>query len=76
VITTVVEFGCFVQLPAVGIDGLLHLTALEDYQLARDGGRWLGRRGGAELAPGGRLRVVVTAVKPVEGMVDLELVTD
>jgi ribonuclease R len=76
VITTVVEFGCFVQLPAVGIDGLLHLTALEDYQLARDGARWLGRRGGAELAPGGRLRVVVTAVKPVEGMVDLELVTD
>ncbi len=76
VITTVVEFGCFVQLPAVGIDGLLHLTALEDYQLARDGARWLGRRGGEQLAPGGRLRVVVTAVKPVEGMVDLELVTD
>jgi ribonuclease R len=76
VITTVVEFGCFVQLPAVGIDGLLHLTALEDYQLARDGGRWLGRRGGPQLAPGGRLRVVVTAVKPVEGMVDLELVAN
>ena len=25
-ITTVVEFGCFVQLLGVGVDGLLHLT--------------------------------------------------
>ena len=77
-ITTVTEFGCFVQLLALGIDGLLALTALrdDDYQMARDGGQWIGRRSSRRLAPGGRLRVVVAAVKPVEGLIDLELASD
>jgi ribonuclease R len=74
-VTTVVEFGCFVQLLGVGADGLLHLSALtdDDYAMTRDGGQWRGRRTGRSLAPGTRLRVLVTAVNPVEGMVDLEL---
>jgi ribonuclease R len=77
-ITTVTEFGCFVQLLALGIDGLLALAALRDdeYQMARDGGQWIGRRSSRRLAPGGRLRVVVAAVKPVEGLIDLELASD
>jgi ribonuclease R len=74
-ITTVTEFGCFVQLLALGVDGLLALAALRDdnYQMARDGGQWLGQRNKRRLAPGVRLRVVVAAVKPVEGLIDLEL---
>jgi len=74
-VTTVVEFGCFVQLLEVGADGLLHLTALrdDDYAMTRDGGQWQGRRTGRKFSPGMRVRVTVTAVNPVEGMVDLEL---
>ena len=78
-ITTVVEFGCFVQLLACGVDGLLpwrhcatmtirwHATAASGIGTAQ-------RAGG--LAPGTRLRVVVAAVNPVEGLIDLELATD
>jgi ribonuclease R len=77
-ITTVTEFGCFVQLLALGVDGLLALASLrdDDYQMARDGGQWLGQRSKRRLAPGVRLRVVVAAVKPVEGLIDLELAAD
>ena len=77
-ITTVVEFGCFVQLLALGVDGLLPLASLRDdnYQMARDGGQWLGQQHKRRLAPGVRLRVVVAAVKPVEGLIDLELAAD
>jgi ribonuclease R len=77
-ITTVTEFGCFVQLLALGIDGLLAIAALrdDDYVMARDGGQWIGQRSKRRLAPGARLRVVVAAVKPVEGMIDLGLAAD
>jgi ribonuclease R len=77
-ITTVMEFGCFVQLLEVGADGLLPLAALrdDDYHMARDGGQWLGQHTGRRLAPGVRLRVIVAAVKPVEGQIDLELAAD
>ena len=74
-VTTVVEFGCFVQLTEVGVDGLLHMTALrdDDYQMTRDGAQWQGRRSGRRFGPGTRMRVQVTAVNPVEGLIDLEL---
>jgi ribonuclease R len=77
-ITTVTEFGCFVQLLSMGVDGLLALSSLrdDDYQMARDGGQWLGQRSKRRLAPGVRLRVVVASVKPVEGLIDLELAAD
>ena len=77
-IATVVEFGCFVQLLGVSVDGLLHLSALkdDDYAMTRDGGQWQGRRSGRKFGPGMRVRVMVTAVNPVEGLVDLELAPD
>ena len=77
-ITTVMEFGCFIQLLEIGVDGLLPLAALrdDDYQMARDGGQWLGAHSKRQLAPGVRLRVIVAAVKPVEGQIDLELAAD
>ncbi len=74
-ITTVVEFGCFVQILEVAVDGLLHLTSLrdDDYALEDHGHAWRGRRTGRVFATGARLRVVVTAVNPIEGLVDLEI---
>ncbi len=74
-ITTVVEFGCFVQLLDVAVDGLLHLTSLRDdeYVLEDKGHAWRGRRTGRRFATGAQLRVIVTAVNPIEGLVDLEI---
>jgi ribonuclease R len=74
-VTTVTEFGCFVQLLQVGADGLLHLSALTDdeYHLSRDGSRWQGKRTARSLGPGTRLRVIVNAANPVEGLIDLAL---
>ena len=74
-ITTVVEFGCFVQILDVAVDGLLHVDNLRDdqYVMEENGHAWRGRRSGRRLRTGTRLRVVVTAVNPIEGLVDLAL---
>jgi len=74
-ITTVVEFGCFVQILDVAVDGLLHIDALRDdqYVMEEDGHAWRGQRTGRRLRTGSRVRVVVTAVNPIEGLVDLAL---
>jgi len=77
-ITTVVEFGCFVQILDVSVDGLLHTDALRDdeYEMEDDGLAWVGRRTGRRLRAGSQIRVVVTAVNPIEGLIDLELAED
>jgi ribonuclease R len=74
-ITTVVEFGCFVQILEVAVDGLLHVDSLRDdqYVMEEDGHAWRGRRSGRRLSTGARVRVVVTAVNPIEGLIDLAL---
>jgi ribonuclease R len=74
-ITTVVEFGCFVQILDVAVDGLLHVDSLRDdqYVMEDDGHGWRGRRSGRRLRPGQHLRVVVTSVNPIEGLIDLSL---
>ena len=74
-ITTVVEFGCFVQILEVAVDGLLHINNLRDdlYVMEEDGHAWHGRRSGRRLRTGSHLRVVVTAVNPIEGLIDLAL---
>jgi ribonuclease R len=74
-ITTVVEFGCFVQILEVGVDGLLHVDSLQDdrYVMDQDGHGWRGHRTGRQLRTGDHIRVVVTAVNPIEGLVDLSL---
>jgi exoribonuclease R len=41
-----------------------------------DGLAWVGRRNGRRLRAGGQIRVVVTAVNPIEGLIDLELAED
>ncbi len=77
-ITTVVEFGCFVQILDVSVDGLLHIDALRDdqYEMEDDGLAWVGRRTNRRLRAGTQIRVVVTAVNPIEGLIDLELAED
>ncbi len=74
-ITTVVEFGCFVQILDVAVDGLLHIDALRDdeYVLEDHGHAWRGRHSARRLGTGAHVRVIVTAVNPIEGLVDLEL---
>ncbi|MGH8259816.1 MAG: RNB domain-containing ribonuclease, partial [Steroidobacteraceae bacterium] len=74
-ITTVVEFGCFVQILDVTVDGLLHLDSLRDDEYAMDesGHAWIGKRRGRHLRAGGHVRVIVTAVNPIEGLIDLDL---
>lgn len=74
-ITTVVEFGCFVQILDAGIDGLLHVDNLRDdeYLMTDDGHGWTGRRQGRKLRAGAHIRVLVTSVNAVEGLIDLDL---
>jgi ribonuclease R len=78
IITTVVEFGCFVQILDVGVDGLLHLDNLRDdeYVMEDDGHAWTGRRTGRRLRTGAHIRVIVTSVNPIEGLIDLDLVEE
>jgi ribonuclease R len=77
-ITTVVEFGCFVQILDVSVDGLLHIDNLrdDDYEMEEHGHGWRGRRTGRRLRTGGHVRVVVTAVNPIEGLIDLDLAAE
>jgi ribonuclease R len=74
-ITTVVEFGCFVQILDVAVDGLLHLDSLRDdeYVMEEDGHAWRGRRSGRRLRTGSHISVRITAVNPIEGLIDLAL---
>ena len=77
-ITTVVEFGCFVQIVDVAVDGLLHLDNLrdDDYVMEDHGHGWRGQRTGRRLHGGGHVRVMITAVNPIEGLIDLALAED
>ena len=77
-ITTVTEFGCFVQLMDVAIDGLLHLDNLRDdeYLMDEHGTAWRGVAGGRNLRIGTEVRVIVTSVNPIEGLIDLDLVPE
>jgi ribonuclease R len=77
-ITTVVEFGCFVQLMDVAIDGLLHLDNLRDdeYLMEDHGHAWRAVRSGRSLRIGTEVRVIVTSVNPIEGLIDLDLVPE
>jgi ribonuclease R len=74
-IATVVEFGCFVQILDAAVDGLLHVDSLRDdqYVMEDDGHAWRGRRSGRRLRTGSHVRVMVTAVNPIEGLIDLTL---
>jgi ribonuclease R len=78
IITSVVDFGCFVQIIEAAADGLLHLDNLRDDEYVKDDAlhAWVGLRSKRRLQLGTHVRVIVTAVNPVEGLVDLDLVIE
>jgi ribonuclease R len=71
----VVDFGLFVQLDGLQIDGLVHVTALGQDYFARDrsGFRLVGRSSGRVFKLGDRLRVRVVNVSLDDRRVDFEL---
>jgi ribonuclease R len=77
IITSVVDFGCFVQIVEAAADGLLHLDNLRDDEYVKDDAlqAWIGVRTKRRLQLGAHVRVIVTAVNPVEGLIDLDLVS-
>ena len=75
IVSGVVDFGLFVQLVGLQVDGLLHVSALGADYFGRDssGFRMIGRSSGKVFKLGDRLRVRVTNVSLDERRVDFEL---
>jgi ribonuclease R len=75
IVSGVVDFGLFVQLDGLQVDGLLHVSALGQDYFARDrsGYRMVGRNSGKAYKLGDRLRVRVANVSLDERRVDFEL---
>ena len=75
IVSGVVDFGLFVQLDGLQVDGLLHVSALGQDYFARDrsGFRMIGRSSGKAYRLGDRLRVRVSNVSLDERRVDFEL---
>jgi ribonuclease R len=75
IVSGVVDFGLFVQLDGLQVDGLVHVTALGQDYFARDrsGFRLVGRSSGRVFKLGDRLRVRVVNVSLDDRRVDFEL---
>ena len=77
VITSVKHFGLFVMLSDLFVEGLVHVTSLNnDYYHCEHGGlRLTGERTGTSYGLGDQVRVKITRVDVEEARVDLQLVT-
>jgi ribonuclease R len=75
IVSGVVDFGLFVQLDGLQVDGLLHVSALGADYFGRDssGYRMIGRSSGKVFKLGDRVRVRVTNVSLDERRIDFEL---
>ncbi|HSD54721.1 MAG TPA: ribonuclease R [Burkholderiales bacterium] len=75
IVSGVVDFGLFVQLEGLQVDGLLHVSALGQDYFARDssGYRMVGRSSGRTFHLGDRLRVRVANVSLDDRRIDFEL---
>ena len=75
IISGVVDFGVFVQIEGLQVDGLVHVSALGQDYFSRDqsGYRMVGRNSGRVFRLGDRVRVRVTNVSLDERRVDFEL---
>ncbi len=78
VITAVTNFGVFVQLPELQIDGLVHVTSLQnDYYRYEAGSQSLiGDRSGTRYRLGDRLAVTVSRVDLDSRRIDFQLATN
>lgn len=75
IVSGVTDFGLFVQLEGLQVDGLVHVSALGEEYFARDrsGLRMVGRNSGRVFKLGDRLRVRVINVSLDERRVDFEM---
>ena len=75
VVSGVKEFGVFVLLDGIFVDGLVHVTGLGDDYFHFDPMKFqlVGERSGRKFALGDRLRVQVAAVKLADAKIDFEL---
>ena len=78
IITGVTNFGVFVQIPELQIDGLVHVTSLQnDYYRYEAGSQSLiGDRSGTQYRLGDRLRIVVSRVDLESKRIDFQLATE
>ncbi len=76
VATGVLEFGVFVQIKGLQVDGLVHVTSLpKDYFRFHESDRTLvGERTGLRFSIGDELRVRLVRVDPSDRKIDFELV--
>jgi ribonuclease R len=76
VVTGVTDFGLFVQLEGLQVDGLVHVATLgrDYYRFEEDRRALVGERSGERYTLGDRLTVRVARVDPSERKVDFELV--
>jgi ribonuclease R len=74
-ITSVTSFGIFVQLDEIHVDGLVHITALDNdyYHFDPIGHRLAGERTGTVYRLGDRLRIQVAAVNLDDRKIDFVL---
>jgi ribonuclease R len=75
IVSGVVDFGLFVQIEGLQVDGLVHVSGLGQDYFARDrsGYRMVGRSSGRVFKLGDRLRVRVSNVSLDDRRVDFEL---
>jgi ribonuclease R len=75
IITSVTSFGVFVELDDIYVDGLIHITALDNdyYHFDPVGHRLTGERTGTIYRLGDRVRVLVAAVNLDERKIDFVL---
>ena len=76
IVTGVTNFGLFVQLDELLVDGLVHVTSLKRdyYQYDPAGHRLVGERQGIEYRLGDRLRVEVVRVNMEDRKIDFDLI--
>ncbi len=75
IIVRMVNFGFFVELPDMLIEGLVHVTTLEDdyYVLEEEGRRLIGQRTGRTFTLGDTVHVRLTRIDRNERLVDFVL---
>jgi ribonuclease R len=78
VITGVTNFGAFVQIPEMQIDGLVHVSSLQNDYYHYDAGSQslLGERSGQRYKLGDRLKVTVSRVDLDTRRIDFSLADD
>ena len=76
VVTGVTDFGLFVQLDGLQVDGLVHVATLgrDYYRFEEDRRALVGERSGERYTLGDKLTVKVARVDPSERKIDFELV--